>query len=235
MSFKKTLLTAGLLAASASSAYAIPNLDIVTGNSMFSGFADTGSQSVSLTDTDGSSDSAVASMLLENAGYESAFGIYGFTTDSFGNATATSTLEVFSGADEPGIFTTKSIFFDLSAGTAWIDGSGGTAGILDAFDTSASIGGTFGFYLSTPVGNTFYTHTNLNADGVDHAAIYNTLSFNGGVIVAWEDLYGGGDMDFNDMVIGVSDVAPVSEPATFALLGLGLAGLGFARRKQAKA
>lgn len=234
MSFKKTLLATTLLAATAT-ANAIPSLDMVTGHSMFSGIADTGAQSVSLTDTDGTYDSAVASMLIENAGYESAFGIYGFTTDSLGNATATSTLEIFNGADEPGIFTTKSIFFDLLAGTAWIDGSGGTAGVLDGFDSSALIGKEFGFYLSTPVGNTFYTHTNLNADGVDHAAIYDTLSFNGGVIVAWEDLYGGGDMDYDDMVIGVSDVQAVSEPGTLALLGLGLAGLGFARRKQAKA
>ncbi len=50
-------------------------------------------------------------------------------------------------------------------------------------------------------------------------------------IVAFED---GGDFDFNDLVVYVEDVTPVSEPGTLALFGLGLAGLGMARRKQNK-
>ncbi|NRB10982.1 MAG: DUF4114 domain-containing protein [Rickettsiaceae bacterium] len=76
-------------------------------------------------------------------------------------------------------------------------------GILDGSDvTFQNIGGVW-----TPfVGETaiqgqstaaFYSDTNLNADGIDH--------MNHGVSgkIGWEDLFGGGDNDFNDATLNV--------------------------------
>jgi hypothetical protein len=49
-------------------------------------------------------------------------------------------------------------------------------------------------------------------------------------VIAWEDLNGGGDRDFNDLVVEVS-VAPVPIPAAILLLGSGLVGLAGIRKK----
>jgi hypothetical protein len=49
-------------------------------------------------------------------------------------------------------------------------------------------------------------------------------------VIAWEDLSGGGDRDFNDLVVEVN-VAPVPIPAAILLLGSGLVGLAGIRKK----
>ena len=43
--------------------------------------------------------------------------------------------------------------------------------------------------------------------------------------MAWEDLAGGGDLDYNDFVLITESVNPMPEPSMLALFGIGLLGL----------
>jgi hypothetical protein len=76
---------------------------------------------------------------------------------------------------------------------------------------------TFGLCLGTPDGELgngsapqiFYTETSRNSDGFDHALVYANPEHCGGYIIAWEDLWGGGDEDFQDMILAM--LTPIIE------------------------
>jgi hypothetical protein len=111
---------------------------------------------------------------------------------------------------------------------------------LNGLTTSA-----FGFYLGTATQGRFFSDTTRNADGVDHLYAYrgNGAAFVGGplagelftqqdYILAWEDLFGGGDRDYQDFIVVVQDIRPVPLPPAVLLLASSLIGLaGVARRR----
>ena len=106
--------------------------------------------------------------------------------------------------------------------------------------------GAFGFYLSTGANATFFSQTARNADGVDHLYAYQgtgTAFLSGPLsgevftardyLLAWEDLAGGGDRDYQDFVAVVQDITPVPLPTTMIMLMSGLIGLAGVSRRAA--
>ncbi len=151
-------------------------------------------------------------------------------------------IELFSGRD--GANTTARVWFVPDAtGGYQVRVRGGSA-----YDHATLSAAQFGFYLtnSNGGGRTYFSDTRLNGDGLDHLQAYfhegagvsgkDKKRSNGmgpGYILAWEDTFGGGDRDYQDMAVSLHDFSPVPLPPAFAmaLAGLVLVGAAGWRRR----
>jgi hypothetical protein len=176
------------------------------------------------------SSAARAYFVGESAGYENSTGFnvnnYGTAGNSaqliFPNASTNNAGSLYSGPQnlsnplEPGDFVNLGNF---KAGS-----------LLDFFIVSNGANGG---------NNVFSTSTPTNPDSFDHVRAYALLD-SPYLVIAYEDLYGGGDKDYNDTIeaidIGTANVAYLAgpEPSAFILTAMFLTGVLVLRRRQMK-
>ena len=115
---------------------------------------------------------------------------------------------------------------------------------LGAFAAGTEL--VFAIYVRN-TGHTFFMGPgSRNPDGIAHGAVdngvapqfpgYGTIS-PGFVGLGFEDLFGGGDQDYDDLGFAFSNVrtTPAPEPASLALMALAVAGAGVRRWRMRRA
>lgn len=86
--------------------------------------------------------------------------------------------------------------------------------------------------------NVYSTDASVNSDGINHVVSFAAIS-GSYLLIGFEDMFKGGDRDFNDVLfavdIGAKNLAALTatpEPATYAMLGTFLALGGWAMRRR---
>lgn len=102
--------------------------------------------------------------------------------------------------------------------------------------------GTTWQWIRSGMGGTWHSNPANNRDGLDHMVTYQISGLDDGYttwLVFWEDLkgpnsrWGGSDRDFNDLVVEIKGSAVIPAPGALLLSGIGLALVGWLRRRRA--
>ncbi|WP_170861341.1 DUF4114 domain-containing protein [Geitlerinema sp. PCC 9228] len=146
----------------------------------------------------------------------------------------------FTATKDGEVLAEKLIFEDVSSPESVLSNSNGPLNIGDSMNLGQFDAGTkFDFWLaSNGRSNRIYgADASENPDGKQHLIAYYDSDY---VVLGFEDIHGGGDLDYNDTVFAVdfgkdnsASMADVPEP-TSAVAFLGLAGVGLMglRRRQ---
>lgn len=179
----------------------------------------------------GSAQSA-ATMIIELSAWavDTSFGVFDMTDPL-------KMVTIFAGAAVPGFGTGTATLAILNTGEV---------GLNNALTGVTFAGNAFGFFITTPDG-TWYSDTDLNVDQFDHMLVYqgknvdnvalaglsHGLWTDNEFVLAFEDQRGGGDGDWQDLVLMVESVVPVPVPGAVLLgvLGLGAAGMRLRKRQ----
>ena len=87
--------------------------------------------------------------------------------------------------------------------------------------------------MVTSTGQTYHTGPAAgNPDSLIHADVTYNFGTPGTTRVSFEDVFGGGDQDYNDYIFTFRSVTAVPEPATNVLMLAGLVAVGWLSRRR---
>jgi len=85
---------------------------------------------------------------------------------------------------------------------------GGFGYISPPITKTVEIDNAFGLSMCTPEGHRYFTENSLNPDGQKHSKIYINKNDRTMYLIGFENLYGAGDRDYQDMVLTLQIQTP---------------------------